>query len=148
MTDEQRRQFLNRWILLIFPSYLRYIHQLERNSLWMDRFPARAREITVQVLAEQTEYCQQLADRLDDLDAEPELALFPEDASRLNYLEMSVAVKRSIERIEYNLEQLGADRQAVTSDPELAQTLAEGIEMLQRHVTELAPHASESSPSG
>lgn len=145
MDDTAKIAFLERWLALVFPSYLRYMHMLERNRIWMDRFPLEARVQMERLLDEQTAYCQKLADALDDLNALPELSPFPEDAARLNYLEMAVAIKKSLERMASNLAALKADRRQAARDESLAELLEEGIELTERQMAELEPLAADFS---
>lgn len=147
MDDASRIAWLNRWLLLIFPSYLRYMAMMDRNRMWTDRFPLETRDLVKQVLDEQTRFCQQLADRIDQLGGQPEVASYPEDAARLNYLEMSVAIKKSVERLEYNLAALESDRRDVAADQDLAALLEDAIDQTRHHIHMLRPHAAEFSSS-
>lgn len=93
------------------------------------------------VLDEETAYCQRLADELEALGEYPELASYPEDAGRLNYLEMAVALQKTVERLEINVRRLSADRAEAAQDQALAELLEDGIALLQRHIEELKPFA-------
>ncbi len=147
MNSNVQIAWLNRWLLLIFPSYLRYMSMLDRNRMWSDRFRADSRDLMKQLLDEQTAICQRIADWVDKLDGHPEIAQFPEDAARLNFLEMAVAVKKTIERLEYHLAALESDRRDVAGDNELAELLEEAIDLMRHHIHLLRPLAAEFSAS-
>ncbi|MCC6574129.1 MAG: hypothetical protein IT462_10075 [Planctomycetes bacterium] len=147
MNTQTRIAWLNRWLLLIFPSYVRYLAMLDRNRIWTDRFPLEARDVMKQLLDEQTHFCQRLADLIDYQGGHPEIAQFPEDAARLNFLEMAVAIKKTIERLEYNLAALESDRRDVNHVNDLAELLEEAIEMTRHHIHLLKPLSAEFSAS-
>ena len=145
MDKASRLEYLRRWLLLVFPSYLRYLSMMDKSRMWSDRFPLAMRVTVQRVLEEETAYCQTLADEIEELGEYPELASYPEDAGRLNYLEMSVAIQKTIERLEYNLALLGKDRIDVTQDEEMAELLENGIAITQQHIDALRPMAQSFS---
>ncbi|MBV6517004.1 MAG: hypothetical protein HUU03_03595 [Planctomycetaceae bacterium] len=141
MDKALRIELLRRWLLVVFPGYLRYLSMLDKNRVWLDRFPLDRRTLVQRVLDEETAYCQRLADELEALGEYPELASYPEDAGRLNYLEMAVALQKTVERLEINVRRLSADRAEAAQDQALAELLEDGIALLQRHIEELKPFA-------
>ena len=141
MEKAQKIELLCRWLLVVFPSYLRYLSMLDRNRMWSDRFPLDQRVTVQRVLEEETAYCQRLAELIEGMGEYPELASYPEDAARLNYLEMAVAIKKTLERLEINLLRLEKDRREAAEDEEMAELLEDGIALLKRHIEELKPLA-------
>lgn len=141
MDKPEKLEYLRRWLLVVFPSYLRYLSMLDKNRMWADRFPLEQRVAVQRVLDEETAYCQRLAELIEEMGEYPELASYPEDAARLNYLEMGVALKKTIERLEINVKRLDADRRDVTEDEATAELLEDGIALLKRHIEELKPLA-------
>lgn len=141
MDKLERLEYLRRWLSVVFPGYLRYLSMLDKNRVWTDRFPLEQRVTVQRVLDEETAYCQRLAEMIEELGEYPELASYPEDAARLNYLEMGVALTKTIERLEINIRRLDADRRDVNHDEEMAELLEEGIALLKKHVDDLKPLA-------
>lgn len=141
MDKSERLEYLRRWLSVVFPGYLRYLSMLDKNRVWTDRFPLEQRVTVQRVLDEETAYCQRLAELIEELGEYPELASYPEDAARLNYLEMGVALAKTIERLEINIKRLDADRRDVNHDEEMAELLEEGIALLKKHVDDLKPLA-------
>jgi arsenate reductase-like glutaredoxin family protein len=141
MEKAEKLEFLRRWLQVVFPGYLRYLSMLEKNRVWSDRFPLEQRVTVQRVLDEETSYCQRLAEMIEDLGEYPELASYPEDAARLNYLEMGVALNKTIERLEINVKRLDVDRREVSDDEEMAELLEEGIALLKKHIDDLRPLA-------
>ena len=141
MEKAQKIELLCRWLLVVFPSYLRYLSMLDRNRMWSDRFPLDQRVTVQRVLEEETAYCQRLAELIEGMGEYPELASYPEDAARLNYLEMAVAIKKTLERLEINLLRLEKDRREAAEDEEMAELLEDGIALMKRHIDELKPLA-------
>ncbi|MCC6150503.1 MAG: hypothetical protein IT461_09660 [Planctomycetes bacterium] len=143
MDKAHKIELLCRWLLVVFPSYLRYLSMLDRNRMWSDRFPLDQRITVQRVLDEETAYCQRLAELIEGMGEYPELASYPEDAARLNYLEMAVAIKKTLERLEINLARLERDRREAAVDQAMAELLEDGIALMKRHIDELKPLAHE-----
>ncbi len=143
MDKAHKIELLCRWLLVVFPSYLRYLSMLDRNRMWSDRFPLDQRVTVQRVLDEETAYCQRLAELIEGMGEYPELASYPEDAARLNYLEMAVAIKKTLERLEINLVRLEKDRREAAEDEAMAELLEDGIALMKRHIEELKPLAHE-----
>jgi hypothetical protein len=143
MDKAHKIELLCRWLLVVFPSYLRYLSMLDRNRMWSDRFPLDQRIAVQRVLDEETAYCQRLAELIEGMGEYPELASYPEDAARLNYLEMAVAIKKTLERLEINLARLERDRREAAVDQAMAELLEDGIALMKRHIDELKPLAHE-----
>ena len=148
MNNEIRIELIERWLGVVYPSYLRYLSRLDPHRIWDERFPQAARATLRRVHTEQDVFCDNLAKILDSLGEEPDAPQFPENASRLNYLELSVAINFTLKRFATNIAVLQADRPAVADDTQMAELLEKGIDMLQRHSVVLKPLAAESTKTG